>query len=152
MSHAWLIACRSAPITPLAATISSSTEIGPSWPVLSSASPTVRSSRARSASCESGTFSKTASTTRPADLLVLEEQAEAADQQHRERDERQHREERDLRRVAVPAVVDELDARAPEREQDPVDDPPCAHRSAFWTNHRLLAAATACILPKCCCV
>ena len=29
MSHAWLIAWRSAPITPLAATISSRTEIGP---------------------------------------------------------------------------------------------------------------------------
>ena len=51
MSHAWLIAWRSAPITPLAATISSRTETGPSRPVLSSASSTVRSSRARSASC-----------------------------------------------------------------------------------------------------
>ena len=127
MSHAWLIACRSAPITPLAAAISSSIAIGPSWPVLSSASPTVRSSRARSASWDERHVLEHRLDDAAADLRVFEEQPEAADQQHRQRHERQDGEERDLRRVAMPAVVDELDARAPEREQDPVDDPPCAH-------------------------
>ena len=53
----------------------------------------------------------------PADVLVVEEQPEAADEQHRQRHEAQHREERDLRGVAVAAVVDELHARPPEREQ-----------------------------------
>ena len=77
MSHAWLIAWRSAPITPHAANSSSRMETGPSLPVLSSASLTVASSRARSDSCESGTLSNTACTTRSAQFLVVEEQPEA---------------------------------------------------------------------------
>ena len=64
MSHAWLIAWRSAPITPLAATINSRMLTGPSRPVLSSASPTVRSRCSRSLSSDSGTLSKITTTTR----------------------------------------------------------------------------------------
>jgi hypothetical protein len=64
MSHASLIAWRSAPITPLAAASSSRIGSSPRLPALSSALTTVPSSRSRSASVDSGTLSKVASTTR----------------------------------------------------------------------------------------
>ena len=121
MSHAWLMAWRIAPITPLPATISSTTEIGPSRPVLSSASSTVRSSRARSSSWESGTFSNTASTTRRRISSSSKNSPKAPTSSIASGTKREHREERDLGRVAVPPVVDELQARAPERQQCPVE-------------------------------
>jgi hypothetical protein len=64
MSQASLIAWRSAPMTPLAATSSSRIEGGPSRPAPSSASPTVRSSCSRASSRASGTLSKTVLMTR----------------------------------------------------------------------------------------
>ena len=65
-----------------------------------------------------------------AELLIVEEEAEAADEQHRERNERKHREERDLRSVAVPSVVHELHARPSEREQASINDASRPHISA----------------------
>ena len=119
MSHAWLIAWRSAPITPLAATINSRIADRPEPArvverVAHGALELLAVAVLRQRHVVEDHHHDPL-----ADVRVVEEQAEAADEQHRERDEREHREERDLRRVAMPAVVDELQARVPQREQHP---------------------------------
>ena len=130
MSQASLIAWRNAPMTPLAATISSTIEAAPRWPARSSASPTVRSSCSRSCIAGQRDVVEDGVDDALADLGVVEDEPEGADEQEPERDEREQREVGDLRRVAVAAVVDELQRGAHAGQLDAIEQPAEAAHAA----------------------
>ena len=76
-----------------------------------------------------------------ADVGVVEEQPERGDEQQRQRDERQHHEEPHLGGVAMDAVVDALEQRAPRRQRDPIADRAGALLLAHAAVQRLGAVA-----------